>query len=78
MCNQNVATQRISENAGEATLGNVEITRTSERVNEGAESTVNGLTELQSSAEELARMAVDLSDLVEGFQVGESAGKRAK
>lgn len=69
--NQNLATQRISKNAGEAAQVNVEITRTSERVSEGAKSTVNGLTELQSSAEELARMAVDLSDLVEGFQVDE-------
>lgn len=32
--NQNLATQRISTNVGEATQGNVEITRTFERVNE--------------------------------------------
>ncbi|MFK8082095.1 MAG: methyl-accepting chemotaxis protein [Granulosicoccus sp.] len=66
---QNIATRRIKENAGEAALGNHEITRTSERVSEGTESTVIAVNQVQASAVELARMAEDLSNLVEGFRV---------
>ncbi|MFK7993016.1 MAG: methyl-accepting chemotaxis protein [Granulosicoccus sp.] len=71
---QNVATQRINDNASEAARGNLEITQTSERVSEGTESTVTAVNQVQASAEELGRMADDLSQLVEGFRVGADAG----
>ena len=68
--NQGDATRNISINAGEAARGNVEITKTSERVSEGTESTVKGVSQVQSSAEELSRMANDLHTLVDKFRVG--------
>jgi len=64
---QHIATRHISENANEAARGNDEITYTSKRVSEGIDSTVSGVGQVQSSAEELGRMANELSDLVEGF-----------
>ncbi|MFK7862262.1 MAG: methyl-accepting chemotaxis protein [Granulosicoccus sp.] len=74
---QNVATQRINDNASEAARGNHEITRTSERVSEGTESTVSAVNQVQASAEELARMAANLSNLVEGFKVDNDGSRLA-
>ena len=68
---QHIATRHISENANEAARGNDEITYTSKRVSEGIDSTVSGVGQVQSSAEELGRMANELSDLVEGFTIFE-------
>ncbi|MDB3935642.1 methyl-accepting chemotaxis protein [Granulosicoccus sp.] len=67
---QTEVTRHISKNASEAARGNIEITRTSERVSEGTVSTVAGVNQVQSAAEELSQMAEDLSHLVDKFRLG--------
>lgn len=71
---QNRATRLISDNAGEAARGNLEITHTSQRVREGTESTVNVVTEVQASADELSSMAQRLSVLVDSFKCDDRGG----
>jgi len=72
---QSIATQKINDNAGEAARGNLEITRTSERVSEGTASTVSGVNQVQASAEELSVMAEKLSTLVSGFRIGDHSAQ---
>jgi methyl-accepting chemotaxis protein len=47
-------------------------------VAQGTQSTLSGVTEAQSAADELARMAVELQTLVEGFKVAEAGASQHK
>ncbi len=67
--NQSEITSRISMNSSDAASGNQEITRTSELVIQGSRSTLSGVNQVQTSTDELARMAVELAELVERFRI---------
>lgn len=62
-------TAKISNNAGEAAKGNAEISRTSSKVLKGTQSTLAGVSQSKAAAQELGRMAEQLSKRVEGFTV---------
>ena len=74
---QSEITSRISHNSNDAASGNQEISRTSELVIQGSRSTLSGVNQVQASTEELARMAVELADLVERFQIKDALVARS-
>ena len=73
---QSEITSRISHNSNDAASGNQEISRTSELVIQGSRSTLSGVNQVQTSTDELARMAVELTELVEHFQIRDLATAR--
>ncbi|MGQ7846782.1 methyl-accepting chemotaxis protein [Granulosicoccus sp. 3-233] len=68
---QSDITSRISQDSSDAASGNQEISRTSEMVIQGSRSTLSGVNQVQTSTDELARMAVELDELVARFQIND-------
>ncbi|ASJ71122.1 methyl-accepting chemotaxis protein [Granulosicoccus antarcticus] len=73
---QTQITSRISSNATDAASGNQEISRTSELVIQGSHNTLVGVNQVQTSTEDLSRMAVELAELVERFNIGGYVAER--
>lgn len=70
--NQREATRRIGDNTSDAAKGNEDISRISEIVMQGTESTLSAVGQVQASAEELSKMASELNDLVARFRVNDT------
>jgi methyl-accepting chemotaxis protein len=65
---QSVTTSEITRNVGEAARGSAEIARNIARVAQAAQSTTSGANDSQLAAQELARMAATLQQLVGQFR----------
>ena len=75
---QTATTNEISRNVAEASKGTSEIAQNITSVAQAAKSTTEGANNSQRATEELARMSVELQQLVNEFNVGDQAEKSGR
>ncbi len=75
---QTATTNEISRNVAEASKGTSEIAQNITSVAQAAKSTTEGATNSQCAAQELARMAAELQQIVSEFNASEKSSSRSK